>query len=80
MRTCLGCRTTKNKKELIRIVRAPDGSVHADSTGKMNGRGAYICRDASCLMKAQKSGALGRSLKVEIPTDVYETLREEIGS
>ena len=61
-RTCLGCRELKNKDELIRIVRSPEGEVSVDLTGKKNGRGAHLCRQASCLQKAVKSRALGRAL------------------
>jgi predicted RNA-binding protein YlxR (DUF448 family) len=78
-RTCLGCRTSKDKNELIRIVRSPEGTVSCDLTGKANGRGAYICPDSACLAKAVKSRALHRALKVEIPEDVISRLTREIG-
>ena len=78
-RTCLGCRTSKDKNELIRIVRSPEGTVSCDLTGKANGRGAYICPDSACLAKAVKSRALNRALKVEIPEDVISRLTREIG-
>ena len=78
-RTCLGCRTSKDKNELIRIVRSPEGTVSCDLTGKANGRGAYICPDSACLAKAVKSRALYRVLKVEIPEDVISRLTREIG-
>ncbi len=78
-RTCLGCRTSKDKNELIRIVRSPEGTVSCDLTGKANGRGAYICPDSACLAKAVKSRALSRALKTEIPEEVISRLTREIG-
>ena len=78
MRTCLGCRTAKEKSELIRIVRTPEGEVKTDPSGKANGRGAYLCRDPKCLKRAMKTGALGRALKVPIPPELYETLSERL--
>ena len=77
-RQCMGCRERKAKREMIRVVRQPDGTVSLDFGGKMNGRGAYICPDPDCLKKAQRSKALERSLEVEIPAEVYERLSREI--
>ena len=77
-RQCMGCRERKAKREMIRVVRGTDGHVSLDFGGKMNGRGAYICPNADCLKKAQRSKALERSLEVEIPADVYERLTKEI--
>ena len=77
-RTCLGCRTSKDKNELIRIVRSPEGTVSCDLTGKANGRGAYICPDSACLAKAVKSRALNRALKVEIPEAIIESLARDL--
>ncbi len=74
IRTCIGCGESKPKKELIRIVREPDGNICVDATGKKNGRGAYICRNPECLKKARKSKKLERSLSVQIPEAVYEEL------
>ena len=74
----MGCRERKAKRELIRVVRTPEGSVNLDFGGKMNGRGAYICPNPDCLKKAQRSKALERSLEVEIPAEVYERLTKEI--
>ena len=74
----MGCRTTSEKSELIRIVRTPEGGVRIDPTGRMNGRGAYLCRNENCLKRVLKSGALARSLKTPIPGEVAETLRKEI--
>ncbi len=79
-RTCLGCRTAKNKDELLRIVRTPSGSVVPDPDRKIDGRGAYICRHPDCLKRVIKSRALSRSLKCEVPEEVYIRLQEVISS
>lgn len=80
MRTCIGCRQSKNKKELIRVVRNKEGNVYVDLTGKMNGRGAYICADVNCLEKAIKSKGLEKTLKIsELGGDVVEALKKQIG-
>ena len=79
-RQCMGCRERKAKKELIRVVRGTDGIVSLDFGGKLNGRGAYLCPDPACLKKAQKTGALERSLEVPIPQEVYERLEKEMGA
>ena len=79
MRHCTICGAELPKKELIRIVRSPDGVISVDGNGKSSGRGAYICKKASCLSKAAKTGRLGRSLGVQIPDDVYALLSQEIG-
>ena len=77
-RQCMGCRERKAKKEMIRVVRCTDGSVQLDFSGKVNGRGAYICPDLQCLKRARKSLALDRSLEVTIPQDVYDRLEKEM--
>lgn len=77
-RTCLGCRVAKNKNELIRVVRTPEGQIKIDLTGRANGRGAYLCRNPECLKKALKSKALSRSLKTEIPEEIGKELEKEI--
>ena len=64
----------KPKRELIRVVRSPEGGVTLDFKGKSPGRGAYICRDAQCLKKARKSKALERSLDISIPEELYGDL------
>ena len=74
LRKCAGCGESKPKKELVRVVRAPDGTVSIDSRGKSPGRGAYVCPNTACLQKALRSKALDRSLEVEIPQEIYETL------
>ena len=77
-RQCMGCRDRKPKRELIRVVRSPEGNVSLDFGGKMNGRGAYICPDPECLKKAIRSKALDRSLEVTIPQEVYDRLQKEM--
>ena len=77
-RQCMGCRERKPKKEMIRVVRGTDGTVSLDFSGKMNGRGAYICPNLECRKKVQKSKALERSLEVPIPDEVYARLQKEM--
>ena len=77
-RQCMGCRERKEKRELIRVVRAPDGGVSLDFRGKAPGRGAYICPDMACLKKAIRSKALERSLEVAIPEEIYARLEQEM--
>ena len=77
-RQCMGCRERKPKRDMIRIVRTPEGVVSLGFGGKMNGRGAYICPETECLKKVQKSKALERSLEVPIPDEVFERLAKEM--
>ena len=77
-RQCMSCRERKAKKELIRVVRTPEGAVCLDFSGKLNGRGAYICPDPECLKKARKAKSLDRSLEVSIPEEVYDRLEKEM--
>ena len=77
-RQCMGCRERKAKRELIRVVRSPEGNVSLDFGGKMNGRGAYLGPDPACLKKAIRSKALERSLEVAIPEEVYARLEKEM--
>ena len=77
-RQCMGCRERKPKRDMIRIVRTPEGVVTLDFGGKMNGRGAYICPNPECLRKVQKSKALERSLEVPIPDEVFDRLHREM--
>ena len=77
-RQCMGCRERKAKKEMIRVVRGTDGTVSLDFSGKLNGRGAYICPDPECLKKAQKAKSLERALEVPIPEEVYDRLQKEM--
>ena len=77
-RTCMGCQAKKDKRELVRIVRYPEGEISVDLTGKKPGRGAYICPDLECLNKVVKSKRLERSLETVISEEVYETLKEQL--
>ena len=77
-RQCMGCRERKAKRELIRVVRLTDGTVSLDFSGKLNGRGAYICPNPACLQKAKKVKSLERSLEAEVPEQVYERLNKEL--
>ena len=78
MRQCLGCREMKPKRELMRVVRSPEGSVGIDHGGKANGRSAYLCPRVECLKKAIKTRALARALEVEIPQEIYDALLAEL--
>ena len=78
MRMCTGGKGQKPKKELIRVVKAPDGDISIDFHGKKSGRGAYVCNDISCLEKAIKSRALERAFSCAIPAEIVEKLREEL--
>ena len=78
MRMCTGCRTMKPKRELIRVVKTPDGEIKLDTTGKLNGRGAYICKCAECLSKAIKTNALARAFETNIAGEIYSQLETEL--
>ena len=77
-RQCVGCGKMKNKKEMIRILKTPEGSFTLDTTGRKNGRGAYLCPCMECFRKAVKGRGLERSFKMAIPKEVYETLEKEM--
>ena len=74
MRQCVGCREMKPKKELIRVVKSPEGVISLDFRGKAPGRGAYLCPDPACLKRARKAKALSRAFETEIPQEIYEDL------
>ena len=77
-RQCMGCRERKDKKAMLRVVRKTDGTVGLDFSGKLNGRGAYVCPAPECLKKAQRSKALERCLEVAIPQEVYDLMVREM--
>ena len=77
-RQCMGCRERKNKRDMIRVVRQTSGDVTLDFSGKVNGRGAYVCPDPECLKKARKAKSLERSLETPIPEEVYDRLEKEM--
>ena len=74
-RTCIGCNTKKDKRDFIRIVKNKENEIEVDKTGKMQGRGAYICDNIDCLEKAIKSKRLEKSFEMQISNDIYEKLR-----
>ncbi len=78
LRMCVGCQEMKTKKELLRVVRTPEGEIVLDPTGKKAGRGAYMCRSEPCLTKAFKEKRLERALKQPISAEVYNALRAGI--
>ncbi len=88
LRKCVGCGEMKQKKELIRVVKAPDitendeiiskGEITLDKTGKKPGRGAYVCPDPDCLKKARKAGRLEKAFSCKIPAEIYDSLEEEL--
>ncbi len=77
-RQCVGCGEMKSKKEMIRVVKTAEQGILLDHTGKLNGRGAYLCASAECLKKARKSRGLERSFKMAIPKEVYDRLEKEL--
>lgn len=77
MRRCVGCGTNKEKRELIRIVRTPEGKIFLDRSGRMNGRGAYLCDNPECLAKARKRRSLNRAFGMAVPDEVYEELLQK---
>lgn len=74
-RRCIACNEQKEKRDLLRIVRTPEGTIEIDLTGKKNGRGAYICKSEECLKKVIKSKKLERTFEKEISEDLYESIR-----
>ena len=77
-RKCLGCNEHFPKSALVRILRTPTGDIALDTTGKMSGRGAYICKSAACLKKARKASRLERALECRIPDEIYARLEGEL--
>ncbi|WP_040211740.1 RNase P modulator RnpM [Clostridium polynesiense] len=78
MRMCNGCMEMKPKKELIRIVKSPEGELSIDLTGKKPGRGAYICKNVECLDKAIKTKRINKNLETSVDEEIYKRLKEEI--
>lgn len=78
LRKCSGCGEMKPKKELVRVVRSPQGEVSLDLTGRSPGRGAYLCRSSSCFAKARKARRFERALDCSIPEAVYDQMEGEI--
>lgn len=78
MRMCVGCGENKPKKQLTRVVKTPEGEIKIDLSGKLNGRGAYICKSADCLSKAHKSKRLEKTFKTAISDEIYSNLEKEL--
>lgn len=78
LRKCMGCNEMKPKKELVRVVRSPEGEVSLDLTGRRPGRGAYVCHNIDCLVKARKAKRIDRILECGIPDEVYDLMEKEL--
>ena len=78
-RSCVFCRTSREKRALLRVIRTPDGSVQFDPTGRANGRGAYVCRDEACITGATARGGLGRALESALPAGLATELMTATG-
>lgn len=78
MRQCVGCREMKSKRDLIRVIRTSEEEILIDTTGRKNGRGAYICPKRECLEQSIKSKGLERSLKIAIPKEIYKDFEKEL--
>ncbi|SFU91050.1 RNase P modulator RnpM [Butyrivibrio sp. INlla21] len=78
-RKCVGCGEMKDKRELVRVIKTPEDEILLDTTGRANGRGAYICNNIDCFKMALKNKGLERSLKAQIPEDVLDKLSKEFG-
>ena len=77
MRTCIACREEKPKREMLRVVKSADGEIRLDFSGKLAGRGAYICDQAACIAKLKKGRLLNRSFSCEVPQEIYLRIEEE---
>lgn len=76
IRKCVGCGESRNKNDLYRIIRTSDGEILLDKTGRMNGRGAYVCQDVKCIEKARKNKSLSKSFSMNVPDEIYDKLIE----
>ncbi|MBQ7766949.1 MAG: YlxR family protein [Lachnospiraceae bacterium] len=77
LRQCVGCMEMKEKKTMMRVLKTPEGDLVLDTTGKKNGRGAYLCKSLDCLKKAQKNKGLERSFKMNLSNEIYAGLEKE---
>jgi predicted RNA-binding protein YlxR (DUF448 family) len=77
MRQCIGCGEMKSKKEMMRILKTAEQNIVLDVTGKMNGRGAYLCKSSDCLVRARKNRGIERSFKMAISAEIYDSLEKE---
>ena len=80
LRKCMGCGELKPKKELVRVVRSPEGEISLDLTGRKPGRGAYVCHRAECLKIARKARRLEKTFSCQIPAEVYDHMEEELAA
>lgn len=80
LRMCIVCREMKDKRDLFRIVKNKNGEINADTTGKMSGRGAYICKSKECFCKLKKQNALSRAFSANVSEEVYDILERQINS
>ena len=78
LRQCVGCGTMRGKRDMLRILRTEYDGIVLDSTGRKNGRGAYICPSPECMMKARKSRGIDRAFKMSVPDEIYDSLAKEI--
>ncbi len=78
LRKCTGCGEMKPKRELVRVVKSPEGEISLDTTGRKPGRGAYVCRNGDCLRAARKARRLERAFSCQIPAEVYDRMEEEL--
>ncbi len=78
LRMCAGCGEMKPKKELVRVVKPPEGEISIDLTGKKAGRGAYVCPSPECLKKARKNRRIERSFQCKIPDEIYDAMEAEL--
>ena len=78
LRQCVGCREMKPKKDLVRVVKSPEGEISLDLTGRKPGRGAYVCRSAACLQAARKARRLERAFSAARPDGVYDALEAQM--
>ncbi len=78
LRMCVACRQSKDKRELVRIVKDKTGQISIDLTGKKNGRGAYVCRDKECFNKLKKQKSLNRAFGTNVPDEIINSLEEEL--
>ena len=78
IRTCIGCQNKKPKREMLRIIRTPEGNIEIDTTGKKSGRGAYLCYNIECLDRALREKRLYKSLKKDVPLQIINELRKKL--
>ncbi len=78
MRMCIGCREMKPKRELIRVVKTSEGEILLDTTGKVNGRGAYVCGCMECLKKVRRQNALSHAFSMKVEGDIYDRLEAQL--